>query len=123
MSKLADDRPNDQISVKKFRVSLGREISPQERQLLLAHYNAPQRTITTRSLAAAGGYSIRGINAVYGRLAKKIANRSEFYERWPGYTWTSFLARCIDKQQGQGYVWRMHPALAEAMQALGWVAQ
>ena len=51
-------------------------LTPKYRELVVAHYNAPNHTATTRELASAMGWDSHSpVNAHYGTLAHNLAQR------------------------------------------------
>jgi hypothetical protein len=95
-------------------------LPPRHRRMLASHYNAPKRTITARSLAAAVGYpNFNSVNLQYGTLARKICEilglRLEFH--------VSVLAEFImpKPEDGTEVLWVMRPELSRALEELQWV--
>lgn len=88
--------------------------------LLRAHYRAPQRRATATELAQAVGYeSYRGVNLQYGRLGELLRGALSYDEGQASYTVASFVP---PGQEGNSeWVWVMHPELAQALEAMGWV--
>ena len=99
---------------------LDETLPPKHRRMLASHYNAPRRTVTARSLAAAVGYpNFNSINLQYGTLARKICEilglRLEFH--------VSVLAVFVtpEPEEGAELLWVMRPELSRALEELQWV--
>ncbi len=92
--------------------------SSKDRQMLAAHYFAPNRTLTATELALKCGYrGYQGANSQLGRIAKKVCS---FLER--DYDLYIRILAVIPGWSNKGGVyWIMHPQVAEALEELGWV--
>ena len=95
-------------------------------KLLLAHYHAPDRTLSATQLANAVGYaSYRGVNLQYGKLGYEMGvslcyTPSESYkDGTPIWTWV--LATGHESDRGGDWEWTLRPGLAQALEELGWV--
>ena len=75
-------------------------------------------------LAAAAGFRNHGeLNFHYGRLGHMLSDALDYIpeKRANGkYRWWSILASGTETRK-QGFQYTMHPELAEALKALGWV--
>jgi hypothetical protein len=99
-------------------------VSPLQRRLLVAQYNAPGRRLTASELAiaadVAGGYPT--VNAQYGRLGRLscdyIGQVPDKRRRGNDRLWVGW-SRGV--KTGQGFVWQMLPSVARALEELGWV--
>ena len=92
-----------------------------QRNMLVAHYFAPERSATAGDLARLCGQSGHAVaNLIYGGLAAKLCRlldrKYDYHLRilavlhgWPG--------------KAGGVLWIMHPQAAEALEELGWVAR
>ena len=93
------------------------------KEMLIAHYGAPNHTITATQLAAAVGYATyNAVNLQYGTLGAKLAERMGWEpspEAQLSYSIASFEKDDGDPE-GQ-WRWIMHPPLARALETLGWV--
>ena len=93
-------------------------------RLLQEQYAAPDRTITSGELARLvgieGGHSV--VNRLYGGLGHTFCDelgvrpdlRPDFTHRWWSVWSTGWTT-------DRGFVWRMLPQVAEALERLGWV--
>lgn len=95
-------------------------ISDNQSIMLIAHYRAPGRRITTRELAKTVGYKgFPGANRWYGELAKLVAPEVG-YQRPEGYT---FLSTLVDFGEAPRPPYRMtlRPNVVRALEEMGWV--
>lgn len=97
---------------------LERDMPARHRLLLEAHYRAPGRTMTARSLAHRVGYAHYGaVNLQYGTLARRICEilgqRLEFH--------VLIVAELVLPEDGGELLWVMRPELAGALEEMGWV--
>ena len=119
----------------KALVEMATEISPFQREMLGAHYHAPNRTITYTQLAKAAGYeSYEVANRWYGQLGKDIgaavsrtAGREfEFVDLDPTKPDVPFYSSAIGMGAAEGYKAGdefelvMHHELAKALDRLRW---
>ncbi len=95
-------------------------------KILIAHYHAPNRTMSATQLANAVGYeNYQAINLQYGKLGYEIGialryTPSESYQDGtPIWTWV--LATGRDPDGGGDWEWTLRPELAQALEGLGWV--
>jgi predicted HNH restriction endonuclease len=105
--------------------TLGDKVTELQRGLLVAQYQAPDRTVTSPELAEAA--NVNGgrpaVNAAYGRLGRRFCEltglipdlRPDDTHRW----WSTWSDGYSDSS---GFHWQMHPEVAEALEQLGWVA-
>jgi hypothetical protein len=96
------------------------QVKPSEKrkQMLQAHYNAPQHTITATQLTQALGYeSFPAANLQYGLFAKRVRKVLNWWH-YPDIHICIFTA--FDHRNGEWH-WIMHPELAVALEELGWV--
>lgn len=114
-------------SVSQYKTSLSAVhnlINDKQVALLQAHYNAPNRTITTPQLAQAIGINgFSTVNLQYGRFAHMLCDALNFVpnRRADGtYRWWSILGSGIPSNQEHGFQWVMHEQLAQALEELGW---
>jgi 5-methylcytosine-specific restriction protein A len=104
--------------------ALGARVTADHRRLFRAHYNAPDRTATSEQLSELA--EIRGgrpaVNSRYPKLGRALCDvlgilpelRPDDTRRW----WSVWS---IGWQASHGFVWQMAPAVAEALERLGWV--
>ena len=86
-------------------------------QMLRIHYQAPERTVTAKGLAAlVGESSYQVVNSQYGRLARLVGEQIG-YTPQPQQLGT--LVRF--EQRNKEWHWLMRPEVAEALERLGWV--
>lgn len=100
-------------------------ISDLQKRLLIAQYHAPNRTVLATELAhmanVAGGHPI--VNAQYGRLGRLFVDatghqpdhRTDGSNRWWAVWSRGYRTR-------KGFLWQMLPAVAAALENLGWVS-
>ena len=120
--------PNDELpavpSVERYKDAfrqLEDSLNDKHMTMLKAHYNAPNHTITATEIAEQVGYtSFRGINSLYGNLAKTIREVMQYHE--PGVRLAVFSF--FNKPTGsRAEHWQliMHDNVARALEELGWV--
>lgn len=107
---------------------IGDEISPKQRRLLVEQYSAPNRQVTAPQLALLaevnGGYSV--VNSLYGRMGRTFCNhtghkpdvREGGSNRGKERLWATWSSGW---QGDNGWIWKMLPEVAEALEQLGWV--
>jgi hypothetical protein len=96
------------------------QMSPTQRDLLVAHWSYPAHTASASQLARAVGKNNFGaVNLIYGRLGRML--REEI--AWDVEGQQSFVIAWFDKtdERGAEYQWHMHQPLADALEQLGWV--
>jgi predicted HNH restriction endonuclease len=92
--------------------------------LLRAQYTAPNRTVTVPQLAAAVGLEhYQPVNRSYGSLGRRLAPYlgdppDRHYNGGPA--WFSYLSD--GRSATGGYLWRMYPNLAQALEEVGLVS-
>lgn len=115
----ADD--DNWFSVKEYQeaiLRLDNVITPLQRRMLVAHADAPERMLSVRQLAAAGGYAKSNvIYSQYGRLGHLLAESLGVKEQWK--VWTHFIGQGFRTETGE-LIWEMHSELAEALVKLKW---
>ena len=95
-------------------------ITSTQRELLVAHWSAPNHVITATELShAIGAKDFRAVNANYGRLG--VALRQELGYDVPGTK--SYVISWFKRSDKPGTHWElhMHRPLADALEQLGWV--
>lgn len=97
-------------------------VSETQLRLLQEQYRAPQRTVTATQLAELTGISRPVVNSQYGRLGHLFCDAigfdpSKYIEN--KYWWWSVWSIGYETSD-QGYLWEMHPEVAEALESLGW---
>lgn len=101
------------------------QISDIQIQLLKQQYHAFHRSVTAPELARlvnANSYSV--VNSMYGRLGHifcdaiglEAGKTRDGVVKW----WTVWS---LGYQTNEGFLWEMHPEVAEALEELGWVEQ
>jgi hypothetical protein len=91
-------------------------------RMLRAHYDAPDRTITATSLAAAAGFKTwSSANLHYGTLGRMLGERI-WFQPWSaasGPVWTMIIASAADRTANEGHwQWRMRPQVTFAIESL-----
>ena len=100
---------------------LDESITVVQRRMLVAHAEAPDCMLSVRQLAAAGGYDKPNVTySQYGRLGHLIASSLGITEPWK--VWTHFIGHGFRAESGE-LIWKMHPALVQALIALGWASR
>lgn len=104
-------------------------IAPKEKELALlrAQYAAPKRTVTAPELARLadiqGGYPV--VNITYGRFGHRLCDHlyidPDDGSGWERDRWWSIWS--VGYSTDAGFLWEMHPEVAEALEQLGWVEQ
>jgi|SRR5215213_4181988 len=89
-------------------------------QMLLAHYGAPNHTITATELAKAVGYKgFQAVNLQYGQLGRKLRDVMGYAaEGQASYVIASFLPP--GAEGNPDWLWIMHPEIARALEDLKW---
>ncbi len=100
------------------------KVTDLQRLLLIKQYYAPNRTVFATELArmadVSGGHPI--VNAQYGRLGHMFSDATGHApdHRQSGKPrWWSVWSRGYPTRKG--FIWEMLPAVAEALETLGWV--
>lgn len=89
-----------------------------QRQMLQAHYDAPEHTITATQMARAVGFNgFEAANLQYGRFAKRVRDALNWHH---GADLQIYIFNSFAHYNGEWH-WIMHPELAEALEELGWV--
>ncbi|BCR04290.1 hypothetical protein DESUT3_13590 [Desulfuromonas versatilis] len=100
-------------------------LTDKQKEMLTAHYSAPDRRITMTRLAETVGYqNYAAANLQYGKLAKKLcqvmdAEPDDRYKDGSPF-WLSIIAEAWKNKDGE-YEFQMWPELAEALEAMGMV--
>ncbi len=91
------------------------------KEMLKAHYYAPDRTVTAGELALHGSValaSFKAANLTYGKYAKALC---EYFDRSPKFK-LAILVKFSGGVPGDELVrWTMLPQVAAALEELGWV--
>jgi predicted HNH restriction endonuclease len=98
-------------------------ISELQLRLLQAQYGASKRTVTATQLADLTGISRPVVNSQYGRLGHIFCDAigfdpSKYID--DKYWWWSVWSIGYETRD-QGYLWEMHPEVAEVLETLGWI--
>lgn len=94
--------------------------------MLKAHFHAPNRTMSVKELAVAGGYkSWPAVNLHYGKLGYLLSEEvSMQLPRHPStgeFAWSFVFATEGEKPTDESeWQWKMRPEVAAAMEQLGW---
>jgi len=98
---------------------LEKDISVNDRELLLAHWSFPEHAATASELANATGFKYYGaVNLRYGRLGKFL--RQELNYTKPGVL--SGVISWFERRNTDGqWIFHMHPEVAAALEHLHWV--
>jgi 5-methylcytosine-specific restriction protein A len=104
--------------------ALGPQIKDTHLRLFKAHYRAPNRAATAKQLAKwaeiQGG--VIQVNSLYGRLGHKLCDELGIKPELrldSTYRWWSVWS--IGWNDSIGFIWKMLPEVAEALEILGWV--
>lgn len=112
---------DDWFSVREYQdaiVRLGNVITPLQRRMLVAHADAPERILSVRQLAAAGGYEkLNVVYSQYGHLGHLIGKSLGVKEKWK--VGTNFIGQGF-RTENRELIWEMHPQLVEALVELKW---
>lgn len=109
--------PSAQDYVRAFRV-IEAEMTPKQRAMLLAHYQAPGRSITATQLAWKVGYqSMGGANLQYGILARMVRDVLDF-PQGRGLVHLYSLCTFI---KAEHWIFVMRPQVARALELLEWL--
>jgi hypothetical protein len=101
-------------------------ISDMQREMLMFHYKAHNRTVTYTELAKAAGYdSYKTANLHYGKLGAALGERLKMpfvplNTNDPDIPFYSSAIGTAKKYEGVEYMLIMHHELAKAIQTLGW---
>lgn len=100
-------------------------ITDSNREMLKAHYQADEYTLTATELATAAGYDNYSLaNLQYGTLGKLLGAHLpiEPEQKEDGTPiWTTILAEGDPEQlEGEHYRWIMRPELVRALKELPW---
>lgn len=89
------------------------------RRMLLAHYRAPDSTITTRKLQAAARYrESRGVNLQYGLLGDRLCREIPWTPPRGGQRSNSIASFSDTRLPGVECKWHMHQSLVRAIREL-----
>lgn len=93
-------------------------IAPHHMRMLQVHYHAPDRTLTATQMSKALGYpTYTAANLHYGKLGRLVAEQIGWR---PLPEQTVFVLVTFEKP-GREWHWIMRPAVAGALEQLGWV--
>jgi 5-methylcytosine-specific restriction protein A len=103
-------------------LALQNQIKESQLALLCAQYAMPERTASSRQLAAAIGYTNhQPINWFYGTVGHmlcEILGRYPQRDRHGEYQWWQALSSGRNSKE-YGFLWTLHPSLAQALEELG----
>ncbi|NJL06437.1 MAG: hypothetical protein HC911_16340 [Chloroflexaceae bacterium] len=95
-----------------------KRIAENHRNMLIAHYNAPNHTITATALAQEVGYKrFTAVNLQYGTFGKKLRE----VMNWSGPGQESHIIASFYQDETGEWLWIMHDNLAQALKELRWV--
>jgi len=97
-------------------------IHPSHRDLLRAHFAAPEETVSWRELAPSVGYAnAEAVKLQYGSFARKVAEQLGVTKPPSGF-WLNVLADWGDHPDRKGHTtFRMRPQMVTALRRLGWL--
>ena len=100
---------------------LDASIHPNHRAMLLAHFRAPDHTITARELAKVADYKDwNGANLQYGTFAYNLG-QAIGWSSSPDVQYSYIIADFTEPlEPGQEWLWHMHPDLSGLIGELGW---
>jgi hypothetical protein len=109
-------KPPSTTKYKRALEKIWPKLSDGQRTMLLAHYRAPGRTLTTYDLQAAAKYRrSSGVNLQYGKLGDALC-REMAWSPPPNGQRSSSIASFTDvRTKGKHAKWHMHPELAQAI--------
>ena len=115
-------KPEPLPSVLEYKDALRAiNMSAGQRDMLRAHYLAPNYTITATELADAAGYKgFQGANLQYGLMGKKLRYELNYFDT---YGQESYVLAEFYQPGARGntdWLFVMHPVVAEALRSLGW---
>ena len=104
--------------------SLGERLTPLRRDIITAHYYAPDRRVTAPQLAVlagiTGGYPV--VNAQYGGLGRVFCETTGFDPQLrPDGTPRWWAVWSKGYSHPDGFIWQMHDPVARALEVLEWV--
>ena len=109
-------------SVEDYKIAFeALQLSRGQRDMLRAHFLAPNHTITATDLADAAGYkSWQGANLQYGLLGKKLRQILEYFDTYgqESYILAHFYAP--GTRGNTDWLFVMHPNVVEALRELRW---
>ncbi len=103
--------------MKSALLAIEHEMTPQQRQMLMTHYAAKDRTASMEQIARFGDYSsYSAANIQYGGLAGKIAEQLGY--RSPGNQTYTIATHIPERNAKNHHQWRMDDTVAKA---LAWI--
>ncbi len=114
MSEIRDQIPSTNDYVSAFRHIEG--LTQKHVEMLRAHYNSLDRTVTAPELAEIVGYSnLSAVNSQYGRLARKVGELVGFQPE------PEQLGSIVEFDfRNESWHWILRPQVAEALEQLEW---
>jgi hypothetical protein len=96
-----------------------RDVASHHRRMLVAHYNAANRTVTATELSKAVGWppGKGSANLHYGKLGRLVGERLG-WRPLPKHTVNVLVSF---KKLAREWHWIMRPAVAKALEQLGWI--
>jgi predicted HNH restriction endonuclease len=96
-------------------------LTDDDKDMLIAHYNAPDQKITARQMSALLGREGQWANTTYGKLGRKVANQLNWTPPETRDDGTFIVAALVTGEMEYGsFVWTLRPQIATAMEQLGW---
>jgi 5-methylcytosine-specific restriction protein A len=110
------DKKIDFTGIEYASVLLNLPIASHQKQMLLANYHAPNRTLTATMMAKAMGYdNFNAANLHYGMLGGLVGEKLG-WNPLPEFK----VNVLVDFKKEDNWLWIMKPAVAEAIRLLGW---
>jgi 5-methylcytosine-specific restriction enzyme A len=111
--------------LKRAFLAIQDKITPNQLNMLKAHYAAAGRSATMTQLARAGVYESYAVaNLQYGKLGHMLSDALDglISERKDGAPNWTFVLGEVTRTSGDGkWVWVMRPEVAKALEQLGWL--
>jgi hypothetical protein len=114
----------DTLTAQQYRGAFEKirdQLTDKQREMLRAHYHAPDRKITARQLAEAVGYpNYSTVNLQYGVIGALLC---ELLGQEPDSERLYVLLHFIrpHTEGNAEWIWRMREPAAQALQELGWI--
>lgn len=98
---------------------LAKTLTDRERTILRVQYAAPDHALNIHLFATQLGCSYQRLNVEYGTLARRLIEAIGLpWDRSKGW----WPALSLGWKTRQGFVWQLHPTLAQALEASGVLA-
>lgn len=98
-------------------------LHPSQRDMLRAHFAAPDHTVSWREMAPSVGYrSAEPVKLQYGKLARRIAERLGISKHQARGFWLFVLADWGPLRDAMGHtMFRLRPEVVSALKRIGWL--